>query len=142
VEAARRADNIEVMENPMDLRYIVGQCGMLITSRSGSTIGYCLCQDLPMVYLQVPGRSLRDDVEIAMRASLFFFDAQSSDFIASLSDFLQLSMQKILELWEQKRAARSRFIEQYIADGVGVGGSRVAHAIDKLILESGESHDT
>jgi hypothetical protein len=142
VEAARRADNIEVMENPMDLRYIVGQCGMLITSRSGSTIGYCLCQDLPMVYLQVPGRSLRDDVEIAMRASLFFFDAQSSDFNASLSDFLQLSMQRILELWEQKRAARSRFIEQYIANGVGVGGSRVAHAIDKLILENGESHDT
>jgi hypothetical protein len=142
VEAARRAANIEVMDDPMDLRYIAGRCGLLITSRSGSTVGYCLCQGIPLVYLQVPGRTLRSDVEEAMRAGLFYFDAQSPDFNLSLRSFLQLPMLSIQELWHEKAASRSQFIQQYIADGVGVGGPSSALAIDQLLRNFRESHDT
>ena len=133
VEAARRSENVEVMDDPKDLRYVVDHCGVLITSRSGSTVGYCLCQDVPLIYLQVPGRSLREDVEAAMRAGLFFFDAKEDDFHSSRMQFLRLPLGSVIEQWDAKSAARAALIENYIADGAGIGGERVAQAIDHLI---------
>ncbi len=135
VEAARSSANIDVMDDPKDLRYVIDNCGVLITSRSGSTVGYCLCQDVPLIYVQVPGRSLREDVEAAMRAGLFFFDALAPDFHPSLMQFLRLPMHRIVELWNEKRAARVSLVENYIADSADVGGKRAAQAIDHLIRE-------
>ncbi len=133
VEAARRSGNIEVMDDPKDLRYIVNYCSVLITSRSGSTVGYCLCQDIPLVYLQVPGRSLRENVEAAMRTGLFFFDARDSNFYSLLMNFLRLPLHRILEQWNEKSDARAVLIENYIDDGAAIGGERAAQAIDQLI---------
>ena len=83
--------------------------------------------------MPVPGRSLRENVEAAMRTGLFFFDARDSNFYSLLMNFLRLPLHRILEQWNEKSDARAVLIENYIDDGAAIGGERAAQAIDQLI---------
>ena len=46
VACAKSVDTIDVVENALDLRHSVHHSRVLITSRSGSTVGYCLSQSI------------------------------------------------------------------------------------------------
>lgn len=132
VEAARRADNITVVEHAFDLRYMMHECEMLIATRTGSTIGYCLTQNLPLVYLKIRGGGLRPHVETALREAVFFFDAMSPNFFDDVTAFLARPMDEIAAMWSERQAMRDAFIRDHIAKSIGNGARTVAREVAAL----------
>ena len=114
VEDAAREVGLTVFDEPTDLRYEIHKAEVLIVSRSGSTLGYCLLQDKPLVYIQAPGRDLKPDVQDAFSKGVFFFRATDDGFLSDLRDFLNRPMTEIQEQWRSKSAHRKALIRDYI----------------------------
>lgn len=132
IEAAR-ASGVTVFEEPIDLRYAIHKPALLITSRSGSTIGYCLCQDKPMIYIEAPGRALRQDIRQAFDDAVFLFNAESSGFTEDLRGFLSRPMTEIEGLWRKKAAARRQLVDRYIGAEISGGSRKLAERLAALI---------
>ena len=93
---------------------------VLITSRSGSTVGYCLSQSIPVVYLLPSQVNLRPEAEAALRRSVFFFDASEPKFHENLVTFLKRPIREIESLWRDLAPEREEFMKQFIAVNLGV----------------------
>lgn len=132
LEAAEGA-GLDIYRSAGDLRYEIHKPALLITSRSGSTIGYCLCQDKPMVYIEAPGRPLRADVRPLFEKAVFVFNAESADFENALRDFLSRPIREIEDLWSGKAAARRELIETCIAAPVPNGPHLMAARLSELL---------
>ncbi|WP_425403001.1 hypothetical protein [Hwanghaeella sp.] len=132
LEAAEQA-GLEIFRSAGDLRYHIHKPALLITSRSGSTIGYCLCQDKPMVYIEAPGRPLRADVRPVFEEAVFVFNAEAADFEDSMRDFLSKPITEIEALWKDKAAARRHLVDNYIAAPVPNGPQLTAERLADLL---------
>ena len=135
LEAAEEA-GLDIFRTAGDLRYEIHKPALLITSRSGSTIGYCLCQDKPMVYIEAPGRPLRADVRALFEEAVFVFNAESADFESAFRDFLSKPIREIEDLWNSKAAARRELIDTCIAAPVPNGPHLMAARLSELLGQS------
>lgn len=132
IDAARKS-GITVFEEPVDLRYAIHKPALLITSRSGSTIGYCLCQDKPMIYIEAPGRALREDIRPAFDDAVFLFNADDAGFTEALRDFLSRPMTEIEDLWRSKAQARRHLVDRYIGARISDGSAKLAERLADII---------
>lgn len=133
--AARNA-GLTVHESGTDLRYEIHKPELLIVSRSGSTIGYCLCQDKPMVYIEAPGRKLREEAAFDFEQGIFLFSAYDSDFLEKLRDFLSLPMKEIRARWKAKQTAREQLINRHISEPISNGSARIARRMESSLVKS------
>lgn len=133
VLVAAREAGLSVHESGTDLRYEIHKPELLIVSRSGSTIGYCLCQDKPLVYIEAPGRKLREQVADDFDRGIFLFSAYDPGFTDKLADFLSLPMAEIRARWTGKKAARERLIRRHIHEPVENGAEMIATRIERAL---------
>ena len=132
--AARSVDNIEVFEDRIDLRYLLGRARLLIVSHAASTLSWCLLSRRPVVYLDCEEQSpLYPDVREAIRKGTFWFDADAPQFTARLREFLSRPIERIEREWERHIPARDQFIERFVGNPDGQAGRRAATAITHLI---------
>ena len=133
-DAARNRDNIEVFEQRIDLRYLLGRTRLLIVSHAASTLSWCLLSRRPVVFLDSEEQSpLYPDVREALRQGTFWFDADAPRFTERLRDFLSRPLEDIEREWEERIPARDLFIERFVGNPDGKAGRRAADAIAALI---------
>jgi hypothetical protein len=132
VIAQARKSGLTVYDNGTDLRYEMHRPAVLIVSRSGSTVGYGLCQDIPLIYIEAPGRGLDDAIRDAFYDSVFVFDAQSEDFQSQLREFLSLPQAEIETRWQAKAPARRALIDEVVSSSKG-GPRAVANTINTTL---------
>ncbi len=133
-EAARNADNIEVFEARLDLRYMLSYQRVIITNHASSTLSWCLLSGLPVVYLHSEEQSpLLDEVREALERGTFWFDTGAPHFTARLRAFLSRPIVDIEAEWEERIPARDRFVADFVGAPDGEGGRRAAAAILRLI---------
>ena len=133
-ETAREADNIEVFEERLDLRYMLSCPRVIIVSHASSTLSWCLLSRLPIVYLHSDEQSpLLDEVREALEVGTFWFDTGDPNLVTSLREFLSRPIEDVETEWKEKIPARDRFIERFVGSPDGQGGRRAAAAILRLI---------
>ena len=133
-DAARNCANIEVFEERIDLRYLLGRTRLLIVSHAASTLSWCLLSRRPVVFLDSEKQSpLYPEVREALRQGTFWFDADASRFTERLRNFLSRPLEDIEGEWEERIPARDLFIERFVGNPDGQAGRRAADAIAKLI---------
>ena len=72
VDVAIKAENINVIENEIDLRYILATFDLIVTSRATSTVGWCAMTDKPLVFLEMHDNRLSPAARVAFESFFCF----------------------------------------------------------------------
>lgn len=134
LEVIGNAPNVELVQERIDLRYMLATAQVLIAARSFSTPSWCIMSGRPLVFIDMPDQlPLLPEARAAFEASTFVFDAGSPTFIRDLTDFLSQPVADIVRQYEAKAAARAKLISRFIDGGGDGAGRRAAEFIDGVI---------
>jgi hypothetical protein len=134
VSLARKQPNITVRSDRIDLRYIVGQARLLVTSRATSTVYWCLASGRPVAFIDHPDElPLTPDAHKAFAESLFLFDARQSDWKDRLRTFLSRPLAEIEQDWKDRAGVRASMMRTYFNIHPGGAGRRAARHILETI---------
>jgi hypothetical protein len=115
--------NITTYEMGDDLRFLMANSEIVVTSRATSTLGWSVASRRPLVFIDYPRQlPLRPNVKAAMSKAFFLFDATEDDYLDKLRIFLSKPVAEIKDLWQQKSLHRESTINEYFGcDGWGAG---------------------
>ncbi len=130
-----RTENINMIHQRIDMRYLFGAARVLITARSFSTPSWCIMSGKPVIHIDIPAQSpLTPEAKEAFADSVFLFDAGSTDFHEELREFLSKPLPEIEDLYASKAPAREYLKQQFIsAHGARGAGFRAASEIERFI---------
>lgn len=132
-ERARSTANVTYYGEALDLRYLPASARVLVTSRGGSTQGWCMASRKPLVHVLYPGEPLTEEARSAFEEAIFLFDGRSPRMHDELVDFLSQPIAEIERLWERRAPARRELISRFFDCGHADAGTRAAN----LLVESG-----
>tara|TARA_B100001123_G_scaffold412690_1_gene510225 strand:+ start:273 stop:2162 length:1890 start_codon:yes stop_codon:yes gene_type:complete len=140
---AMATDNITVFEDNLDLRYLLPDAKVLVTSRATSTLGWCFMSKKPLVFIDIPNSlPLEPAARNALQQAVFLFDASESNFLDQLAKFLSQPIRNIEQLYkdmESKRVdARDRFFQ---TGGHGAGKRAARMLVESIKMNSSISND-
>ena len=126
----READNIELFSKKIDMRYLVSEHSILVTTCATSTLGWLVMSGKPTVFInQKNNNPLTDEAYKSLSKGIFVFDADEQDFHKNISDFLSQPIDKIERLWQEKEGAREEMLREYFSAYNGGAGKRSAKII-------------
>ncbi len=124
VDVLREATNVDVFEGETEVREMVRNHRVVVTTIATSTLGWCLSSDAPLVFIDHPYMGpLKSSVREAFGRACFLFDASDGDLHQQLRTFLSRSFDDIDAEWEAKRLDRQTFVEHYMISG-GLGAEK------------------
>ncbi|MBT5399778.1 hypothetical protein HOL24_04475, partial [bacterium] len=131
----RIADNIELFSNKIDMRYLISEHSVLITTGATSTLGWPIMSGKPVIFINQESSSpLTKDAQISISNGIFVFNNNDKNFHKKLRDFLSQSVDDIERLWQKKKSAREEMIKNYFSEYKGGAGRRAAKIILKEYL--------
>ena len=113
IELAKLKKNIYINSNEEDLRYIVGNFKVIITSRATSTIGWCMLSGKPVIYIENEDNRLKKKIVKEFKKSLFYFDVLDKGWDQNLYNLLEQPINIIEEQWKLKQSFQEGFLENY-----------------------------
>jgi|APSaa5957512535_1039671.scaffolds.fasta_scaffold12660_2 hypothetical protein len=130
IEEVRKINNIELFDEKIDMRFLVRQHRVLITTGATSTLSWLVLSNKPVVFIIFRNSGqLAEDIHEDFKKGIFvFYDDEYSE----LYKFLSCSLNKIEELWMQKELDRKVMINRYFTKFNSGSGKRAA----KMILNN------
>ncbi len=131
LEDIREADNIELFSKKIDMRYLVSEHSVLVTTCATSTLGWPVMSGKPVVFINQKDNSpLTDGAHKSLSRGIFVFDVDEQNFHQNIREFLSQSLDKIERLWQEKEDARKEMLKDYFsAYENGGAGKRAAKTI-------------
>ena len=124
------ADNIDFFSDKIDMRYLLEEHRILITSVATSTLSWPVMTGKPVIFINCKNNCpLTDDAHSALSKGLFVFDDDNIEFYDKLRDFLSQPIEEIERLWEIKRVYREDMMVEFFSAYDGGAGTRAAHII-------------
>ena len=74
LEFASSLPNISVYTKLIDFRYLIEQTRILVTSRTSSTLGWCMTSGKPVILIDFPGCPIPNNLYDQFSDSMFVFD--------------------------------------------------------------------
>ena len=112
---------MELFSKKIDMRYLISNFKILVTTSATSTIGWPVMSNKPVVFInQEKHMPLTNDAYLSFSKGLFVFNDYEKDFYKDLRDFLSLPLNEIERLWVEKQKDREDMIKNYFsfyADG-------------------------
>ena len=132
---AEMAENIEIFSKKIDMRYLISEHNVLVTTCATSTLGWPIMSGKPVVFIDQKNHSpLTNSAYTSMSKGIFVFSDDDENFPSNLRDFLSQPIDIIEKLWQDKEGARRDMIKDYFSSyGVGAG-KRAARIILKEYL--------
>jgi len=127
----KEADNIEFFSKKIDMRYLVSEHSVLVTSCTTSTLGWPVMSGKPVVFINQKNHSpLTDEAHKSLSKGIFVFDDDEQYFYKNIRDFLSQPINEIERLWQEKEDAREEMLKDYFsAYKNGGAGKRAAQII-------------
>jgi hypothetical protein len=127
-----KADNIELFSKKIDMRYLISEHRILITTCATSTLGWPVMSNKPVVFInQSRNKALSDEALISLSKGIFVFSDDEKDFYKTIVIFLSQPIEEIERIWQKKEGARKKMVKKYFSKYNGGAGKRAA----KIILE-------
>jgi len=134
ITLASKMKNITVFKKSTDMRYLLGEFRVIITTHATSTLSWALLSGKPVIFIDNPDLApLKKSVYSLMEKSVFLFDRRDVDMLSKLKQFLLTSIENIEYEWnkEYRVAARKTLLKKYFTKyNDGLAGVRVADIID------------
>ena len=84
-----QSNNITLIKEKIDMRYLLSGFKVIITSAATSTLGWAVMTEKPVVFINWKRHSpLTDDAYQSLNEGLFLFDGDAEDFHQKLLSFL------------------------------------------------------
>ncbi len=126
------SDNVELFSEKIDMRYIISEYRIFVTTCATSTLSWPVMSGKPVVFInQKNNNPLTNESNASLSKGLFVFDSDEDDFHRNLRDFLSQPLEEIERLWKEKKVAREKMIKNYFSAYNGGAGERAA----KIILK-------
>lgn len=128
-------DNIDLFDEKIDMRYLLRQHRIIITSKATSTIGWPVMSRKPVIFINDPcNNQLNVKALELFSKGLFLFDSSDINFYDNLLNFLSQSIEDIELLWKEKEVYRNQMIKKYFSSYELNSGSRAANMIVEKLL--------
>ena len=98
----------------IDLRYIVNKSRLIITSRSTSTVGWCIFSSKPVIYIENTDNRLNKEASEVFKKSLFFFDVLDPKWKIKLYNLLKKDISTIENEWIEKQKLTDNLIYKFL----------------------------
>jgi len=122
LRAVNEKKNMSVVGAHQELRYLLGQYRLFITTKATSTVSWIVATGKPLLFIDHYCHArLSEDARDAFSQSFFLFDQRDVDFESRLKAFLKRPFDEILEEWDSKSLQRLQTIKQFF------GGERKSH---------------
>ena len=97
-----------------DYRFLRAGVDVVILQSPMSTMGWAFGAGVPVYYLEMAGRRLRDDVREHLQDAIFLFDVSTPGWEKELLRSLNRPDVELMSDWCSKHQARKRFLEHYV----------------------------
>ncbi len=129
------SDNIILFDKKIDMRYLIANNRIIITSGATSTLSWLVMSGKPVVFINRREKSpLSDDAYYNLSKGLFIFNDDEDNFHINLKLFLSQPLSEIERLWQEKKVFRENIIREYFSLYSGGAGERAAKVILKEYL--------
>ena len=126
--------NITLFDKKIDMRYLIANHRVVVTSGATSTLSWPVMSGKPIVFINRKEKSpLSDDAHISLSKGLFVFD-DDNNLHSNLKNFLSQPLTDIERLWKRKEGARKEMIREYFSEYNNGSGKRAAQIILKEYL--------
>ena len=134
---AHELSNIDVFYHRKNLRYLLPDVRVILTSRATSTIGVCLMSGKPVIYIDYPDQMpLKPEARDSFAAGMFLFDGGADDFTQQLREFLSRSLDDIEREWCQKSSERQALLRHYFTKPDRRSGAVAARHIIEIATQA------
>jgi hypothetical protein len=124
------ANNIELFSKKLDMRYLISNYRILVTTCATSTLGWPIMSGKPVVFInQRKNSPLTDDAYVSLSKGIFVFNDDDDDFHLNIRKFLSQTIERIEELWKEKSKDREDMIKMFFSKYDGGAGKRAARII-------------
>jgi hypothetical protein len=114
---ARAQKNIALYLDRIDLRYLLSQARVFVTTRATSTMSWCLFSGRPMLMIDHPDLvPLRDDARAAFAEGAFLVDARKPGWREEAVALLGRPIAGIEAEWARKAPARRELIRRFFSE--------------------------
>jgi hypothetical protein len=134
-DIASNCSNIELFDEKVDMRYLVNQHQVLVTSYATSTVSWAIMSGRPVVFINAKNNgALSQEAYESFKEGIFVFDDVEDNFHENLKNFLSKPIEEIMKLWGQKKTARDHMIHNFFTPYSSDSGKRAAEMIvDKYL---------
>ena len=96
-----KINSINVISKKIDLRYIIKNYKLIISTGASSTFSWILISNVPFVYINNSDKApLNDELKTELSKSIFYFDKDDFDFEDKVKLFLNKSYQGNIQIME------------------------------------------
>ncbi|OUU62599.1 MAG: hypothetical protein CBC22_03660 [Alphaproteobacteria bacterium TMED62] len=114
INRAKTKENILVNLDEIDLRYLINNSRLIITSRATSTVGWCIFSSKPLIYIETIDNRLNKEATNVFKKSLFFFDVLDANWKIKLYNFLNRDISTIEKEWINKKKSSKNLIFNFL----------------------------
>jgi len=131
LDDVKRAENMELFSKKIDMRYLISDHRILVTTCATSTVGWPVMSKKPVVFInQEKNIPLTSEAYTSFSKGLFVFNDSEENFYRDLREFLSQPLCEIERLWREKKSAREDMIRDYFSlHESGGAGKRAAQII-------------
>lgn len=123
-------ENIEIYDKKIDMRYLIKQYRIFVTTKATSTLSWLVMSGKPLVFINARNNMpLTEDAYKDFSKGLFLFDDSEHGFYENLIKFLSQPIENIEKLWEEKKIDRSLMVQRYFNSSTLKAGRRSADMI-------------
>lgn len=122
LEFASSFPNISNFTKMIDFRYLGACTRIIVTSRTSSTLGWCMASGKPVVLVDFPGCPIPNNLHEQFSESIFLFDGSCPDDLAKAVELLSRPIEEIENLWSQKALARHALMSENFDSGTQTAG--------------------
>ena len=125
-------DNIQLFDKKIDMRYLMDNHRILITSMATSTIGWAVMTGKPVIFLNWKSNNpLTKSAHKCFSKGIFVFDDDDENFPDNMLLFLSQSIDRIEELYELKKEFRDIMINRFFTPFQSGAGERTSAMLVK-----------
>ena len=126
------ASNMKIFSKKIDMRYLISEHDIFVTTGATSTLGWPIMSGKPVVFIDNKNKSpLTEDAHASLSKGIFVFNSEDEDFHEKLRDFLSKPVSEIQSLWNEKESMRKKMLTKYFSKFDVGAGKRAA----KIILD-------
>jgi hypothetical protein len=133
--SVENSTNIGIIYDKVDMRYLLRDYKISISSRATSTLGWQIMSDRPVIFINWKRNSpLTSIAKKYFSKGLFLFNDEDENFYENLRCFLSRPIDEIEELWENKKEARVEMVRRFFSEYSSGAGKRASKLINEKIL--------
>lgn len=135
IKELEKHQNISVINNKIDMRYLISQFEIFITTCATSTLTWPIMSGKPVIFINKRfDAPLSEEAEKDFSKGIFVFNYEDPNFSKQLTNFLSQSVDEIILQWQDKQNYRNNLIQKYFSSSASKSGRRAFRILKEKMI--------